>query len=236
MPQLQWLGDIEKETAGGYLAKALGGGISKGFEAYAGTKQRLKEEAEEKRKTGVAEGVAQSELDLKQKQLEHDYAKLDYDKRKDMYDTMTKLLPSIQPEKQQELTSSPEWITLEKSLGMPSLSGSTISPEDKTAKPGWTGEQKVEAVRANLVRGRVGPKRDMYGISEPKELSTLTDAIDHITEEGLSPSMFENELERYKTPPPIGGKGKGKDKYKVGQKINKGGKTYEYIGNGKWRY
>ena len=39
MAQLQWLGDIQQDSAGGYLAKALGGGIGKGFESYAATKE-----------------------------------------------------------------------------------------------------------------------------------------------------------------------------------------------------
>ena len=236
MPALQWLGDIEKETGGGYLAKALGGGINTGISAYLGQKEKGREGAIKERELGMQ----QSEIDLKKKQLEHDYSKLDYDKRKDMYDTMVKLLPSIAPDKQAELTSTPEWMELEKSLGMPSLSGSPLSPE--TPGPGWSNEQNVEAVRTNLIRKRVGPKRDMFGISEPKELNTLQDAIDHITEENLNPEMFKNELSQYQTEEPIVGKGGAKkvgvrsaspykeypDAYQEGGvwKVKRGGKTY----------
>ena len=237
MPALQWLGDIEKETEGGYLAKALGGALTTGVSSYLGQKEKGRESAIKEREMGMQ----QSELDLRRKQLEHDYSKLDYDKRKEMYDTMVKLLPSIAPDKQMELTSTPEWMELEKSLGIPSLSGSTVGPE--TAKPGWSNEQNVEAVRTNLIRKRVGPKRDMFGISEPKELVTLQDAIDHITEENLNPEMFKNELSQYQTETATVGKGGEKkvtvrpaNEYKVGEKKVKDGVTYTYKGNGKWSY
>jgi hypothetical protein len=151
---------------------------------------------------------------------------------------MVKLLPNVSPDKQVELTGSVEWTTLEDSLGLPHLSGIALSPAKP--EPGWSNVEKVEAVRANLVRRRVGPKRDMYGISEAKNLETLTDAIDHITEEGLNPSLYTAELAGYQETPTIAPKGKGKgrqtspykeypDAYLEGGKwkVRRGGKVYK---------
>jgi len=220
MPQLQYLGDIPKQGNNDIsaLAQALQGGIA----GYFGAKENRKKNE-----------LAQSEIDLKSKQLEHDYAKLDYDKRKDMYDTIIKLLPSVPPEKQQELTSSPEWTTLEKSLGVPSLSGTTVSPEK--SKPSWGQEQEKEAVKANILRGRVGPKRDMYGISEPIILDTKEKVIDYITESGFDPNdpVFTDKLSQFNIEG-VGGKRKSPykeypDAFQEGGvwKVMRGGKKYK---------
>ena len=181
MPQLQWLGNLDKgKNNSSQLAEAIGGGISSGLGAYAQTKEKAKENA-----------FKQEELDIKKDQAKHDWAKLDYDKRKDMYDTMIRVLPNVPADKQMELTSSPEWVELEKSLGMPSLANTTMSSESKV---GWSNEQKVASVRADIIRGRVGAKRDMYGISEPKILDSEEAILDHISDEGLDPAMFSDVI------------------------------------------
>jgi len=188
MAQLQWLGQMprKREDDMSYVAEAIKGGTSAYLEG--------REKAFSTRLKSREVGVQESELAQKGKKIEYDYAKLDYDKRKDAYDTMAKLLPSLPPEKQQELTTSPEWTKLEDSLGLPNLSSSTMSNKPE---PGWSNVEKVAAVRENLTRRRVGPKRDMFGISEAKDLSTEQDAIDYITEEGLDPSQFKAELAGY---------------------------------------
>ena len=229
MPQLQWLGDIEKETGGGYLAKALGGGISTGLQTYVGMKEKGRERALEEKKLGIS----QSELGLKKQQIEHDYAKLDYDKRKDAYDSMVKLLPNVPPDKQAELTGSVEWTTLEDSLGLPHLSGATLS--DKT-KPSWGQEQEVAAVRAALSQGR-GTLSQMVGEPLPKDIKTKQDALDYISLKGLDPSLFTAELARYDIAPTVAPTKKGRqtspykeypDAYLEGGKwkVRRGGKVY----------
>jgi len=231
MPGITWLGDIEKETSGGYLAKALGGGISTGLQTYVGMKEKGKERAFEEKKFGLQ----QSELDLKKKQIEHDYAKLDYDKRKDAYDSMVKLLPSVPPDKQRELTESVEWTTLEESLGLPHLSGTTLSPE--ATKPSWGQEQEVAAVKAALIQGR-GTLSQMVGEPLPKDIKTKQDALDYISLKGLDPSLFTAELTRYEEAPTVAAKGKGRqtspykeypDAYldKGVWKVRRGGKVYK---------
>jgi len=84
MPQLQWLGDIEKETGGGYLAKALGGGISTGLQTYVGTREKRIEQAEEKRKALASEEMDKKKLELMQQQSDADVIK-------DMTDTMKRI-------------------------------------------------------------------------------------------------------------------------------------------------
>ena len=222
MPQLQWLGTIEKEDAGSYLAKALGEGIQGFTSGYMGAKQRQKEEA-----------IQQSELDLKKKQIENDYSKLDYDKRKNVYDTMVKLLPSVPADKQAELTSSPEWTALEKSLGMPSLSGTTLSPE-KT-KPSWGQEQETASIKSDLMRGR-GSISTLVG--EPLEfiMKDEASALDYISKKGRNPAEFGAELSRYQTgAPTIGMKGKGKQTspYKEYPDAFQEGGVWKVMRNGK---
>ena len=272
MPGITWLGDIEKETGGGYLAKALGQGVSTGLQTYVGMKEKRKREqiedalkrgeltlAEAKlelakseesgrqerskaelglgeRKLSFEQQTAESEITIKKQQIERDYAKLDYDKRKDAYDSMVKLLPNVPPDKQAELTGSMEWTTLEESLGLPHLSGIALSP-DKT-KPSWGQEQEVAAVKAALAQGR-GTLSQMVGEPLPKDIKTKQDALDYISLKGLDPSLFTAELARYEETPTVAPTKKGKvitDKYKVGQTIVKGGKTYTYKGNGRWSY
>jgi len=226
MPQLQWLGDIEKETGGGYLAKALGQGVSSGIQSYMGTK-------EQRRREQLSQQTAASEMELKKQQIEHDYAKLDYDKRKDAYDSMVKLLPNVPPDKQAELTGSVEWTTLEDSLGLPHLSGATLS--DKT-KPSWGQEQEVAAVRAALTQGR-GTLSQMVGEPLPKDIKTKQDALDYISLKGLDPSLFTAELARYDIAPTVAPTKKGRqtspykeypDAYLEGGKwkVRRGGKVY----------
>ena len=199
-PQLQWLGDIPKEDAWSSVAKAIQGGMA-GFTSGMGMGMEKQKLGMEREKTTASLKMAQSELDLKGKQLEHDYAKLDYDKRKDMYDTMVKLLPNVPSEKQVELTSSPEWMTLEKSLGMPSLSGTTLSPE-KT-KPTWGQENEVASIRSDLMRGS-GTTYSLMGEPEPFDMKTEEDALNYLSKRNQNPAMYSAELARFKTITPTG--------------------------------
>ena len=91
MPGITWLGDIEKETAGGYLAKALGGGISTGLQTYVGMKEKRGEQAEEKRKALASEEMDKKKLELMQQQS-------DADALKDMTDTMKRVPIDKQPQ------------------------------------------------------------------------------------------------------------------------------------------
>lgn len=231
-PQIQWLGDIEKGGPGGYVAKALSEGIGGFVKGYTYGREKATEKAMKEKEIGIS----QSELDLKTKQLENDYAKLDYDKRKDTYDTMVKLLPSVPPEKQTELLSSPEWTTLEKSLGLPSLSGSTLSPE--VPKPSWGQTQETASIKADLTRGQ-GSISTLVGEPLPVDIKTEEDAFNYISKKGRDPSEFATELSRYRTAnPTMSTKTKGRqvspykeypDAYLEGGKwkVKRGGKVYK---------
>lgn len=235
MAQIQWLGDIDSRKNDQF--QRVGEGISAGVGAFLSGQERGRERKAATASSAQRNALDEAELDVKRKQIEHDYAKLDYDKRKDAYDTMVKLLPNMPPDRQQALTSSPEWTALESSLGLPSIAGSTLSKEQP--EPGWSSLQKTASVRENLIRRRIGPKRDMFGVSEPKDLTSEQDAIDYITEEGLDPSAFADELAAYKTaqqPAAKGVKSKQQSPYKEypdafldkdGKwKVRRGGKTY----------
>jgi hypothetical protein len=225
MPGIQYLGNIESDKNADipYLANALKGGME-GFN----TGRKIRQERED---VEFSQKIQLSALDIKQKELENSYAKLDYDKRKDMYDTMVKLMPTVPPEKQKELTSSPEWIKLEESLGMPNLSGTTMTPD---VKPSWGQAQENASIKADLTRGR-GSISTLLG--EPLEfiIDSKDKALDYISKKGRNPAEFANELASFDETTSVS-EGTGKDKYKVGQTIKKDGKTYKYIGNGKWSY
>lgn len=70
-------------------------------------------------------------------------------------------------------------------------------PEEKEAKkPTWGQQQKIEAVRADLKRGRgtyllANRLRDV-------DINTLKDAIGYISAKGLDPSLYKEELKKYK--------------------------------------
>jgi hypothetical protein len=204
MPQLQWLGTLGAQDKSG--VDKLESGIALAMNMA----MKGKEMGMQKKVSEANIANAQSETDIKRTQLEREYAKVDFDKKRDAYDSMVKLLPNLPPEKQVEVTSSPEWVALESSIGVPSIKGSTLNPEQP--KPGWSNISNTEAVRANLIRKRVGPKRDMYGMSEPKELATAQDAVDYITEEGLDPAQFARELAGFGEVSEGGGERKGKPK------------------------
>jgi hypothetical protein len=235
MPGIQWLGDVDTTTAAEKTKRENQSLIAQALKSGIGTYLKEKEKGEERALEGRKIEVAESEATTKQKQAEYDYSKLDYDKKKDAYDTMIKLLPSVPPEKQAELTSSPEWIALEKSLGMPSLSGSTISPE--APKPSWGQEQETASIKADLTRGQ-GSISTLMGEPLPVDIKTKEDALNYISKKGRDPAEFAVELTRFDTEAStIPGKGKGQrspykeypDAYLEGGvwKVKRGGKVYK---------
>lgn len=241
MAQLQWLGTLPKQTSGGYLAEAIGEGVSGYFKKKGEGEKIQREEAKE-----------ESIMDLRQKEYDLKFSKIDYDKRKDLYDTMIKMLPNLPEDKQRALTSSSEFTSLEESLGVPSISGTALEAESEMT---WSQEQNVSSVRADLARGR-GSIKDFYGKPEPTEITTLDEALDYISNKRLDPAGFGEELKRFEgmTPDVEDDKGgwfgwgkkkeetkpaattKKKGEYTIGQKIEKGGVTYTYTGNGNWSY
>ena len=187
MAQLQQLGDIQQDSAGGYLARALGSGVSAGFQSYAETKEKEKERA-----------ITKEEIDLKREQLKRDYSKIDYDTRIKIYETLVKAAQTIPEDRQRELFSSDEWRELEKSIGAPSLHDTTFPPKEEEKVPSWKQSQDVDSVRADLVRGR-GSISDFFGKPEPTPITTMDEALDYISNKGLSPSLFKEELKKYST-------------------------------------
>jgi len=190
MAQMQMLGEFPTSRSSmSYLAEAIGD--------FGGNYLKAKrEQRETQRREGIEQKRSEAEIDIKKRTFERDIAKIDYNKRSVMYKTLTKLLPSLPSEKQVEMTSSPEWLELEKSLGVPSISGS-IMTDTKKKNPTWGQDQNIASVRADILRGRVGPKRDIYGLSEPLVLDSREKTIDYITSENLDPSLFEAELARF---------------------------------------
>lgn len=223
MPGISFIGTAPKKEKS-KVAQVLEG-VTAGVKAWQ-TGQK------ETRKAGIKEreiSLLESAQELKGKKLEHDYAKLDYDKRKDMYDTMTKLLPSIPENKQLEITSTPEWMKLEESLGMPHLSGTTLRDEKE---PSWGQEQETSSMRADLVRGR-GSISTLVGEPIDFPIDSMDAALDYISKKKRDPSEFAEELKRYET---NGGGGVGRarvierrkapngdilEKYSDGRIINK---------------
>ena len=67
-------------------------------------------------------------------------------------------------------------------------------PEKK--EPSWGQEQKIEAVRSGLERGKIvlGKEWGEPSIYEPK---TMDEALSAITEAKLDPELFQEELKRY---------------------------------------
>lgn len=109
MPELQWLGvQPEQKSEQSYLAEALGG-VGKGY---------------------LAGKVKRKESDREYK-LEYD--KLDYKKKKDTLDLITRMLPNLPPDKQQEFLSRPEVTALYESAGVPKPS-SLQANQGKVAK------------------------------------------------------------------------------------------------------
>jgi len=196
----QWLGDISQESDASKLGKSISAGVGAYLAAKeAGQERRLKERATSLEEKGVQ--VKNRELDLQ-------LSKMDYDNRREIYKTLVEILPSVPPEKQDQLVTSPEFEKLEESLGVPHLNaGIAIRRKDENT-PSWGQEQDVASVRADLLRGR-GVTKDLYGQMLPTELKTEQDALDYLSNKGLDPSLFSAELSRYKTPAPTTtGKGK----------------------------
>jgi len=227
MAQLQWLGKIErpqskKDVIMGNVAKAIEGGV-KGYKEA----QALKTE---KQKTAFSQNIQTSGVDIDRKELEYKYSKLDYDKKKDMYDTIAKLLPNVPAEKQIQLTNSAEWQELENSLGLPHLSGTTVG---SGTKPSWAQEQEDRSMRADIIRGR-GSISIMGAEPIDFPIDTLDQALDYISKKGRDPAEFKTELAKYgKDVTAKGGKEKSPykeypDAYSKGGKwyVNRGGKRY----------
>jgi len=195
MAQIQWLGSLEpRRTQMGYLAEALG---KTGAGYFTGLEQKRKEqlEMEEKEKERA---ITREEIDLKRQQLRRDYSKTSYETRTKIYDTLIKAAQTIPEDRQRELFSSDEWRELEKSIGAPSLHDTTFPPKEEEKVPSWKQSQDVDSVRADLVRGR-GSISDFFGKPEPTPITTMDEALDYISNKGLSPSLFKEELKKYST-------------------------------------
>lgn len=66
----------------------------------------------------------------------------------------------------------------------------------KESGPTWSQQQKVSALKAGLNRGKVVLGKE-FGEPSNYQIKSLDDAISAITEAGLDPSMFTEDLDRY---------------------------------------
>jgi len=230
MAELQWLGNLpsDKNVDVPYLANALKEGIS-GY-------QQQKKYNQERSDKQFEQSIQQSAMDIKQKELEQNYSKLDYDKKKEIYDTMVKLLPNLPLDKQKEMTSSPEWTTLESSLGIPSIAGASVEKESDMT---WAQQQSDASIRADIQRGR-GSISTLVGEPLDFTIDSKDKALDYISKKGRNPADFAEELSKYDNSPTSTASSTsdkmGKQQYKKGQTIKKNGKVYTYNGDGTWSY
>jgi len=136
MPQLQWLGDIEQESEGGYLAKALGGGVSKGLESFLGTKEKSEE------------------LDWKREELKSKMDALDFSKKMDAARLASSILSHVDEDKRVEMLDDPDIIAVFEAAGVPIPR--TVVPEEK---PGWFSPTDPKEV------GAFDPRRALPGFA-----------------------------------------------------------------------
>lgn len=176
MPGLQYLGDIEKDTAGGYLARVLGGSIGKGLETYTAMTEKQREE--------------KSKLDL-----------LSYDRKMEAVNLISTSIPKMvsggvmSEEQAREFLTDPEVEALFDSVNVPlpsfgdkddlnilgEVSGAVkrgirkIFPEGTSVSPTVRGAEadvaQIKKGRASSIRGKM--KRFPKGTTEEEILHTM---------------------------------------------------------------
>ena len=123
MPGIQWLGDIPKETSGGYLAKALGQGVSTGIQSY-----------EDRRRW-------EEEMDLKRGELKYKLANLDQSKLMDVVNTMNRVLQFVDKDKRAEMLNDPEIQAVFDAAGVP-------IPREEVEESPWAGTSWLDRTKA----------------------------------------------------------------------------------------
>lgn len=117
------------------------------------------------------------------------------------------------------------------------LAGVLITERDELT---FKQEQEVKSIKSDLKRGK-GTQFSLMGEPLPFEMKTLDDALNYLSGRKYSPSLFKEELKRFKEgtvdlgkllkKQPLKEKVKGvRAQYKIGNKIKKGGKTYTVVG------
>jgi len=200
MPQLQWLGDIEKETGGGYLAKALGGGISKGVETYLGTKKR------------------EEEMELKRGELKYKMANLEQSKLMELVSTMNKIISFVDKDRRAEMLDDPEIQAVYDAAGVPlprteievsPWAGTSWLDRTKAAVTPWATEMEKE--RGGLRPGgvfdipttRTRPPTPRSRLLPSSTTGTLPKGV---TEEDIQYTMKKHSLTREQVLQRLGGK------------------------------
>jgi len=150
MPQLQWLGDIKKETGGGYLAKALGGGISKGFETYVGTREKRIEQAEEKRRW-------EEEMELKRGELKYKMANLEQSKLMELVSTTNKIISFVDKDRRAEMLDDPEIQAVYDAAGVP-------LPRAEVEESPWAGTSWWDRAHAAVTPGATKMEKERGGL------------------------------------------------------------------------
>ena len=205
-------------------------------------KRNLLAEAMEKGAGGFVKGMEYGQArQEKQEERKLEFEKVDWQKRKDTYDMMIKAGELLDESSATRMFSEPIFQQLESSLGMPHIvdtegEGKVGYKQEKEKVPTWNQAQELEGVKSDIKRKR-GTVSDIAGQMIPFEMKTVDDAMDYISRKQLDPSLFADVL---KESFGEGGEGtvqvgKGKDKYKVGEKRNVSGVTWTYLGNNKWQ-
>ena len=123
MPQLQWLGDIERDTSGGYLARALGGAVTKGVEAY-GEKEKWEEE-----------------MDLKRGELKYKLSTQSQKQLMDVVNTMNRIISFVDKDKRADMLDDPEIQAVYDAAGVP-------IPRQEVEESPWAGTSLMERAKA----------------------------------------------------------------------------------------
>jgi hypothetical protein len=126
--------------------------------------------------------------------LKNDYAKMDYDKRKTLYDKGIEAISMIQdPAKQQEFTASPEWSELEKSLGMPSLSNQFLRKDSGTSGgPSYAQDQENQSIQDSIARGE-GFVPGIMGMEDKVPLTNEQQIADFLAQRKRGQASFTKQ-------------------------------------------
>jgi len=168
MAQLQWLGDIPTDSAGGYLARALGTGVSKGFETYIATEEKEKDR------------------ELEEKKNQYQIDRLSFSNKVDLAKLTTQVMNSIKDEaKRQEMLEDPEVQAIYAAAGLPIPSFGAVSEggfpsmteqwkAGKDASVGFWNPLRMTPWFANYPEGQRPTKRSLQKRTVPSAATPST--------------------------------------------------------------
>lgn len=138
----------------------------------------------------------------KRETRELELEKIDYGKKKDMYNMLLKRAEMLgDSEASTRLFSSDMWQELENNLGIPHIvdleEGKPTKPvkfKGKEGKPTWGQKESMKGVEADIRRKR-GVVSDVVGQMIPYEMKTREEALDYISRKKLDPTRFKKIID-----------------------------------------